>query len=269
MSHVVASTPTSAVRRRVSSSSTVLSSSGCAAEPEQLRREPIRAAIQAGFELAEESRALVGVRGGGHAVQISRAEASASVMHMVKRNAGRVQGSVRIIAGEWRGRRIAIPERHERSADAGPRARDRVQLVARLARGRALSRSCTPVPACWGSRLCRAARRTAWFVEQDAALVEALNATGRQLGATPQIVRRDALAFLREARVDTLRRGVPRPALCGAARSVARAPASLARAAGAGLRRATAQRRPARGARSSVVEAKLRGGGRVRTPTLR
>ena len=29
---------------------------------------------------------------------------------MVKRNAGRVQGSVRIIAGEWRGRRIAIPD---------------------------------------------------------------------------------------------------------------------------------------------------------------
>jgi 16S rRNA (guanine966-N2)-methyltransferase len=40
---------------------------------------------------------------------------------------------------------------------------------------------------------------SAWFVEQDAALIEALNATGRQLGATPHVVRRDTLAFLREA----------------------------------------------------------------------
>ena len=29
---------------------------------------------------------------------------------MVKRNTGRVHGSVRVIAGEWRGRRIAIPD---------------------------------------------------------------------------------------------------------------------------------------------------------------
>ena len=29
---------------------------------------------------------------------------------MVKRNAARVQGRIRIIAGEWRGRRIEIPE---------------------------------------------------------------------------------------------------------------------------------------------------------------
>ena len=38
-----------------------------------------------------------------------------------------------------------------------------------------------------------------WLVEQDAKLVDALRETARSLGAAPQIVRRDALAFLREA----------------------------------------------------------------------
>jgi 16S rRNA (guanine966-N2)-methyltransferase len=45
--------------------------------------------------------------------------------------------------------------------------------------------------------LSRGAAET-WFVEQDAALTAALSATGLQLGATPRVVRRDALAFLRE-----------------------------------------------------------------------
>jgi 16S rRNA (guanine966-N2)-methyltransferase len=37
-----------------------------------------------------------------------------------------------------------------------------------------------------------------WFVEQDAALIEALQAGARQFGVAPRIVRRDVLAFLRE-----------------------------------------------------------------------
>jgi 16S rRNA (guanine966-N2)-methyltransferase len=37
-----------------------------------------------------------------------------------------------------------------------------------------------------------------WFVEQDARLVAALQETAAKLGAQPQIVRRDVLAFLRE-----------------------------------------------------------------------
>ena len=38
----------------------------------------------------------------------------------------------------------------------------------------------------------------AWFVEQDATLAAALRSAAEAFGATPQIVRRDALAFLRE-----------------------------------------------------------------------
>jgi 16S rRNA (guanine966-N2)-methyltransferase len=117
---------------------------------------------------------------------------------MVKRNAGRVQGSVRIIAGEWRGRRIAVP--------AGTSVRptpDRVrETVFNWLRDSLPGARCLDLYAGTGvlgfEALSRGAA-AAWFVERDEALVEALSATGRQLGATPQIVRRDALAFLRDA----------------------------------------------------------------------
>jgi 16S rRNA (guanine966-N2)-methyltransferase len=116
---------------------------------------------------------------------------------MVKRNAGRVQGSVRIIAGQWRGRRIAVPD----GTSVRPTP-DRVrETVFNWLRDSLAGARCLDLYAGTGvlgfEALSRGAA-TAWFVERDAALVDALNATGRQLGATPQIVRRDALAFLRE-----------------------------------------------------------------------
>jgi 16S rRNA (guanine966-N2)-methyltransferase len=117
---------------------------------------------------------------------------------MVKRNAGRVQGSVRIIAGEWRGRRIGI------STDTGVRPTpDRVrETVFNWLREWIPEARCLDLFAGTGvlgfEALSRGAAE-AWFVEQDAALIEALTETGRQLGATPHIVRRDALAFLRES----------------------------------------------------------------------
>jgi 16S rRNA (guanine966-N2)-methyltransferase len=118
-------------------------------------------------------------------------------MHMVKRNAGRVQGSVRIIAGEWRGRRIAIPD----GTSVRPTP-DRVrETVFNWLRDSLAGARCLDLYAGTGvlgfEALSRGAA-VAWFVEQDAALIEALNSTARQLGATPHAVRRDALAFLRE-----------------------------------------------------------------------
>jgi 16S rRNA (guanine966-N2)-methyltransferase len=116
---------------------------------------------------------------------------------MVKRNAGRVHGRVRIIAGKWRGRRIAIPE----GTSVRPTP-DRVrETVFNWLRDLLEGARCLDLYAGTGvlgfEALSRGAA-AAWFVEQDAALIEALHATGRQLGAAPHVVRRDALAFLRE-----------------------------------------------------------------------
>ena len=118
-------------------------------------------------------------------------------MHMVKRNAGRVQGSVRIIAGEWRGRRIKIPD--------GTKVRptpDRVrETVFNWLRDSLAGARCLDLYAGTGVLGFEALSRgavEAWFVEQDAALVEALKETGRMLGAEPHVTRRDSLAFLRE-----------------------------------------------------------------------
>jgi 16S rRNA (guanine966-N2)-methyltransferase len=116
---------------------------------------------------------------------------------MVKRNAGRVQGSVRIIAGEWRGRRIAIPD----GTSVRPTP-DRVrETVFNWLRDSLAGARCLDLYAGTGvlgfEALSRGAA-AAWFVEQDAALIEALKATGQRLGATPHVVRRDTLAFLRE-----------------------------------------------------------------------
>ena len=119
------------------------------------------------------------------------------MMHMVKRNAGRVQGSVRIIAGEWRGRRIKIPD----GTSVRPTP-DRVrETVFNWLRDSLPGARCLDLYAGTGvlgfEALSRGAA-AAWFVEQDAALVEALKATGRMLGAEPRVTRRDVLAFLRE-----------------------------------------------------------------------
>jgi 16S rRNA (guanine966-N2)-methyltransferase len=116
---------------------------------------------------------------------------------MVKRNAKPVQGSVRIIAGEWRGRRLAV-------ADGTPvrptpdRVRETVfnWLQQAIVGARCLD-LCAGTGALGFEALSRGAKE-AWFVEQDAPLVEALTVAASRFGVAPRIVRRDALAFLRE-----------------------------------------------------------------------
>jgi 16S rRNA (guanine966-N2)-methyltransferase len=116
---------------------------------------------------------------------------------MVKPSARHVQGRVRIIAGEWRGRRIEIPD------GTGVRPTpDRVrETLFNWLHGSLVGARCLDLYAGTGVLGLEALSRGAaevWFVEQDAKLVEALRTTARQLGVAPQIVRRDALAFLRE-----------------------------------------------------------------------
>lgn len=116
---------------------------------------------------------------------------------MVKRNAGRVQGSVRIIAGEWRGRRIAIPD----GTEVRPTP-DRVrETVFNWLQSSLACANCLDLYAGTGvlgfEALSRGAAST-WFVERDATLAAMLDATALELGASPRVIRRDALAFLRE-----------------------------------------------------------------------
>jgi 16S rRNA (guanine966-N2)-methyltransferase len=116
---------------------------------------------------------------------------------MVKRNAGRVQGRVRIIAGEWRGRRISIPD----GTSVRPTP-DRVrETLFNWLHGLLAGARCLDLYAGTGvlgfEALSRGAAE-AWLVERDAALVAALQATAAELGAAPKIIHRDALAFLRE-----------------------------------------------------------------------
>jgi len=116
---------------------------------------------------------------------------------MVKPSARHVQGRVRIIAGEWRGRRIEIPD-----GTAVRPTPDRVrETVFNWLRDSLPGARCLDLFAGTGvlgfEALSRGAAE-AWLVEQDAKLVNALRATAQTLGAAPRIVRRDALAFLRE-----------------------------------------------------------------------
>jgi 16S rRNA (guanine966-N2)-methyltransferase len=124
-------------------------------------------------------------------------ERSASVPDMVKPSARQVQGRVRIIAGEWRGRRIEIPD----GTSVRPTP-DRVrETVFNWLQGSLDGARCLDLFAGTGVLGFEALSRGAaevWLVEQDAKLVDALRATAQNLGAVPQIVRRDALAFLRE-----------------------------------------------------------------------
>jgi 16S rRNA (guanine966-N2)-methyltransferase len=117
---------------------------------------------------------------------------------MVKRsNARRAPGSVRIIAGEWRGRRLTIPD----GTTVRPTP-DRVRetLFNWLRDGVAGAR-CLDLYAGTGvlgfEALSRGAAE-ALFVEQDAVLVAALGAAATMLAVRPRVVRRDALAYLRE-----------------------------------------------------------------------
>jgi 16S rRNA (guanine966-N2)-methyltransferase len=117
---------------------------------------------------------------------------------MVKRNAERVQGRVRIIAGEWRARRIEVPD-----GTAVRPTPDRVrETVFNWLQGSIVGSRCLDLFAGTGvlgfEALSRGAAE-ACFVERDGKLVDALRATAHRLGATPEIVRRDALAFLRDS----------------------------------------------------------------------
>jgi 16S rRNA (guanine966-N2)-methyltransferase len=116
---------------------------------------------------------------------------------MVKPGARHVQGRIRIIAGTWRGRRIEIPE-----GTAVRPTPDRVrETVFNWLRESLVGARCLDLFAGTGALAFEALSRgaaEAWLVEQDAQLVESLRATAGKFGASPRIVRRDVLAFLRE-----------------------------------------------------------------------
>ena len=116
---------------------------------------------------------------------------------MVKPNSRRVQGRVRLIAGEWRGRRIEIPD-----GTAVRPTPDRVrETLFNWLRDALVGARCIDLYAGTGVLGFEALSRGAaevWFIERDAALVAGLHATAHKLGVAPHIHRRDAFAFLRE-----------------------------------------------------------------------
>jgi 16S rRNA (guanine966-N2)-methyltransferase len=117
---------------------------------------------------------------------------------MAKRsNAGRLQpGSVRVIAGEWRGRRIPI-------ATATPvrPTPDRVrETLFNWLRERLPGAACLDLFAGTGvlgfEALSRGAREV-WFVEHDPALVAALKSQAAAFGVEPRVLRQDVASLLR------------------------------------------------------------------------
>jgi 16S rRNA (guanine966-N2)-methyltransferase len=116
---------------------------------------------------------------------------------MAKRsNASRgPQGTVRIIAGEWRGRRVPI------ATDTAVRPTpDRVRetlfnwLRDALDGARCLD-LCAGTGVLGFEALSRGAAE-AWFVERDPALVAALTAQATSFGVRPRVLRQDAAMFL-------------------------------------------------------------------------
>jgi 16S rRNA (guanine966-N2)-methyltransferase len=110
-------------------------------------------------------------------------------------NADRQPGSVRIIAGEWRGRRISIAE-----GTAVRPTPDRVrETVFNWLRDTLDGARCLDLYAGTGvlgfEALSRGAAE-AWFVERDAALVAALSAQALTFGASPRVLRQDAVKLL-------------------------------------------------------------------------
>jgi 16S rRNA (guanine966-N2)-methyltransferase len=117
---------------------------------------------------------------------------------MAKRsNAKHAPGAVRVIAGEWRGRKIAIPE----GTDVRPTP-DRVRVTLfNWLRESIPGARCLDLFAGTGvlgfEALSRGAEEVL-FVEHDAKLIAGLQESAAAFGAQPRIVRRDVLAFLRE-----------------------------------------------------------------------
>jgi 16S rRNA (guanine966-N2)-methyltransferase len=117
---------------------------------------------------------------------------------MAKRgNARRApQGSVRIIAGEWRGRRMPVAK-----GTAVRPTPDRVrETLFNWLRDEVAGARCLDLYAGTGALGFEALSRgaaEAWFVEQDAALVAALGAQARSFGVEPRIIRQDSASLLR------------------------------------------------------------------------
>jgi 16S rRNA (guanine966-N2)-methyltransferase len=104
-------------------------------------------------------------------------------------------GSVRIIAGEWRGRRLRIPP-HTAVRPTPDRVRE---TLFNWLREIVVGARCLDLYAGTGvlgfEALSRGAAE-AWLVEADATLVAALDEHAAMLGARPTIVRADAAVFL-------------------------------------------------------------------------
>jgi 16S rRNA (guanine966-N2)-methyltransferase len=117
---------------------------------------------------------------------------------MAKRsNAGRPRpGSVRVIGGEWRGRRIPIA-----AATAVRPTPDRVrETLFNWLRDRLPGSRCLDLFAGTGAlgfeALSRGARE-AWLVEQDAVLIAALKAQVAVFGVEARVLRQDVASLLR------------------------------------------------------------------------
>ena len=105
------------------------------------------------------------------------------------------QGSIRIIAGEWRGRRLRIPE----GTSVRPTP-DRVrETLFNWLRDTIVGARCLDLCAGSGALGFEALSRGAaqvYFVERDPRLIESLRAHAAAFGVNPPIIRQDAEAFL-------------------------------------------------------------------------